>query len=172
MQPGIDLVQRIQQLAEERRRYAQAIQAIDEVLSQVSMAIEDPRTNLDRPVPTLPPGDDAAAAAHRGRVQQTGTRAVLLFIASRGNPTTAEINAHWRAEGRRGFANVILLKLIKQGLIRRQPDPDSRGSRYVVTPAGRDESQAASPAATAPQQHVARFYETPQRSITLPAGEG
>jgi hypothetical protein len=137
-----NLAEMIQQLEADRRRHAEAIEAIDNVLSQVGRAVGLARLDTgDFPVPpsdfTLPP-----AVRRRGKFELTGEQSVLQFISGRGSPTTAEINEHWRAEGRRGVANVILLKLLKQGLIQRRLDPSIRGSRYLTTPAGEEESRA------------------------------
>ena len=135
-----NLAEMIQQLEADRRRHAEAIEAIDQVLSQVGRAVSLARLDTgDFPVPslTLP-----AAPRRRGKFELTGERSVLQFIARKTNPTTAEINEHWRSEGRRGVANVILLKLLKQGLIQRQMDSAIRGSRYLTTSAGDDEARS------------------------------
>lgn len=165
MQPEGNLAEMIQQLEADRRRHAEAIDAIDQVLAQVSKVVGVAR--LDSP-------DVAQGLARtanidvrrRGKFEHTGEQSVLQFIGMRGSPTTAEINAHWRAEGRRGVANVILLKLLKQGLIRRQMDPKIRGSRYLITPSGQTERQ--NPSATGDTTPSA----TEQRiNATLPASE-
>jgi DNA-binding PadR family transcriptional regulator len=132
-----NLAEMIQQLEADRRRHAEAIEAIDDVLSQVGRVVSLARLDPgDFPVPslTLP-----HTPRRRGKFELTGERSVLGFISRRGSPTTAEINEHWRAEGRRGVANVILLKLLKQGLIQRRLDAGIRGSRYLTTPAGEEE---------------------------------
>ena len=138
--PDGNLAEMIQQLQADRRRHAEAIEAIDEVLSQVGRVVSHARIDTgDFPVPSMA---GPAGARRRGKFELTGERSVLRFIARKVNPTTAEINEHWRSEGRRGVANVILLKLLKQGLIRRLVDSGIRGSRYLTTDAGHEESQA------------------------------
>jgi hypothetical protein len=140
--PDRNLAEMIQQLEADRRRHAEAIEAIDQVLSQVGRVVSHARLDTgDFPVPSGVPG--APGVRRRGKFELTGERSVLQFIARRVNPTTAEINEHWRSEGRRGVANVILLKLLKQGLIRRVVDASIRGSRYLLTNAGEEESRAA-----------------------------
>jgi hypothetical protein len=112
--------------------------AIDQVLAHVNEAL-----GLQRNTSTTTPTADSPEAAgpsvevtlhqrRRGRFLQTADQSVLSFIEHRGNPSTAEINAHWRAEGRKGTANVTILRLLKQNAIRRESDPNVRGSRYVV----------------------------------------
>jgi hypothetical protein len=140
--PDRNLAEMIQQLEADRRRHAEAIEAIDQVLAQVGRVVSHARLDTgDFPVP--PGGSGPPVARRRGKFELTGERSVLQFIARQGNPTTAEINEHWRSEGRRGVANVILLKLLKQGLIRRLIDASIRGSRYLLTEAGQEESHIA-----------------------------
>jgi len=141
--PDRNLAEMIQQLEADRRRHAEAIEAIDQVLSQVGRVVSHARLDTaDFPV-SSGGMSGAPGVRRRGKFELTGERSVLQVIAHRGNPTTAEINEHWRAEGRRGVANVILLKLLKQGLIRRLIDASIRGSRYLLTEAGQEESRAA-----------------------------
>jgi hypothetical protein len=140
--PDRNLAEMIQQLEADRRRHAEAIEAIDQVLSQVGRVVSHARLDTgDFPVP--PDVSSVAGVRRRGKFELTGERSVLQFIAHKGNPTTAEINEHWRSEGRRGVANVILLKLLKQGLIRRLVDASIRGSRYLLTEAGQEDARAA-----------------------------
>ena len=137
-----DLAEKIQQLQADRQRHLQAMAAIDQVLAQIDQAL--------RSVPTDPAQSPSLATfptvhrevprpvRHRGRFEHTGTDSVLDFIHHNANPTTAQINAHWRAEGRKGTANVTLLKLLKEGLIRREEDPAIRGSRYRLAQSAKD----------------------------------
>jgi hypothetical protein len=128
------LVARIDQLEADRRRHVEAMAEIDRVLAQIAEAVGKPVRGVARP--------------RRGRFPMSAERSVLAFIRDRGRPATAEVNAHWRADGRRGTANVTLLKLLKAGLIRRVIDPAIRGSRYVAADAGA-EGVTSSPAARA-----------------------
>jgi DNA-binding PadR family transcriptional regulator len=139
--PDRNLAEMIQQLEADRRRHAEAIEAIDQVLSQVGRVVSHAR--LDTGDYSVAAGSGGPAGRRRGKFELTGERSVLQFIARKGNPTTAEINEHWRAEGRRGVANVILLKLLKQGLISRMVDASIRGSRYLLTEAGQEEARIA-----------------------------
>src|SRR3954454_24784899 len=133
-----DLGERIRRLEHDREQHAREIAAIDQILAQVSRAVGNLRGISD--LPQMPEYATAAAPrleiptrGRRGKFSQTGERSVLGLIREQGDPTTAEINAHWRREGRRGAANVILLRLLKCGLIRREADPNVRGSRYRLT---------------------------------------
>ncbi len=132
------LADMIARLEADRQRHAHAIREIDRVLEQVGQAVSALRRD---PAPTHTAGDalilhpqtPPAARPKRGRFAETGDASVLNFIRREGRPTTAQINAHWRAEGRKGTANVILLKLLKTRAIVRQLDPNVRGSRYIAT---------------------------------------
>ena len=132
------LVEKLRRLQEDRARYRDAIVAIDEVLCRINEALRangdadlTHLTNADIPL-DVPPAE--AFKRRRGRFTQTATESILALIRERGNPSTADINAHWRLEGRRGTANVTIMKLLKQDLIRRESDPSIRGSRYVMAP--------------------------------------
>jgi hypothetical protein len=143
---AIDLAEKIQQLQADRQRHAQAMATIDQVLAQIDQALRTV-TPPPRPATETAPSSGADAilhevpprpVRHRGRFERTGVDSVLDFIRQQANPTTAEINAHWRAEGRKGTANVTLLKLLKDNRIRREEDPTIRGSRYRLAQSGKD----------------------------------
>jgi len=125
-----NVAETVRQLEAERQRHLEAVRVIDDILNRVSQAVEPGDLPL---VPPQPPPKVAPIVpfSPRGRFRQTGEQSILQFVQSHGNPTTSEINEHWRTEGRRGVANVALLKLLKQGLVSRQADPAIRGSRYV-----------------------------------------
>ncbi|HEY7118076.1 MAG TPA: hypothetical protein VH475_15920 [Tepidisphaeraceae bacterium] len=143
MQKKGNLAEMIRQLEEDRRRHAEAIEAIDQVLSQVSRAVGTVRYGVEEVVQGLPEIANLLLELPKKRkFDQTGEKSVLNFIGSRQNPTTSEINGHWRSQGRRGVANVVLLKLLKQGFIIRQADPQIRGSRYILSPAGQEATRA------------------------------
>lgn len=118
------LAERIRSLQAERERHAREIAAIDQVLGRISEV-------LGLGSATRPPGAGPAKRS-KGRFALTAEQSVLQFIREKKNPSTADINGHWRGEGRKGTANVTILKLLKQNAIRRENDPHVRGSRYVV----------------------------------------
>jgi hypothetical protein len=137
----IDLAEQIKQLESDRERHAAAMEEIDRVLNQINEALSNLKHNApghirggtDEPIPMLEiPSYFLERRRRRGRFEQTALQSVVDFIRSRGNPSTAEINSHWRAEGRKGTVNVTILKLLQQGKILRQSDPAVRGSRYVL----------------------------------------
>lgn len=118
------LAGRIRSLQAERDRHAREIASIDQVLSKIGEVLR------------LGGAAKLPGAEHvkrsKGRFALTAEQSVLQFIREKKNPSTADINGHWRSEGRKGTANVTILKLLKQNAIRRENDPHVRGSRYVV----------------------------------------
>lgn len=135
LQHANDLAGKIQQLQADRQRHREAMAAIDRVLDQIGAALKvAPKSPAQGGSP--PNGNDRVVRREvpeprrRGRFDKTGIDSVRDFVRERGNPSTSEINAHWHAEGRKGTANVTLLKLLNDGVIRREQDPAVRGSRY------------------------------------------
>ena len=133
-----DLAEQIKRLQVDRQRHAQAMAEIDDVLARINDAL-----NAVRSIPEIGAATAdgrgpvvtevfPAARRRRGRFNQTAIQSVLAFIGERGNPSTAEINGHWRSEGRKGTVNVTLLKLLNEGRIRRISDESIRGSRYTL----------------------------------------
>lgn len=135
---SMTLSERITQLQNERKKHAAAIAAIDQALAGVSEALGQFREVCLSDSPEQSDRLDLAmeqvrSVRRRGRFARTAEASVLEFIRGNAAPTTAEINAHWRAEARCGTANVTLLKLLKQGQIQRVADPTVRGSRYIIS---------------------------------------
>ncbi|HEY7119215.1 MAG TPA: hypothetical protein VH475_21680 [Tepidisphaeraceae bacterium] len=122
-----DLAEKIKHLQADRQRHVDAMAEIDRVLHRIEQVL-----GAVSNAHTADLVDNATPARRRGRFNQTGIQSVLDFIAREGRPSTADINRHWRSEGRKGTANVTLLKLLKDGAIHRQVDPDVRGSRYIA----------------------------------------
>ena len=68
----------------------------------------------------------------RGRFSQTGEQSVLAFVKKHENPTTQDINAHWKREKRGGKADNTLTKLVKGKQLKRAKVKGGRGSAYSV----------------------------------------
>jgi hypothetical protein len=144
----IDLSEKIKQLQVDRQKHADAIAAIDQALQRVSSAIGSisGEAGIGEGLDSLRldlAGEHLRTVRRKGKFSHTAEVSVLEFIRQLGTPTTAQINGHWRAEGRCGTANVTILKLLQQGLVRRVADPAVRGSRYVVTEKAQTESAEA-----------------------------
>jgi hypothetical protein len=141
---SMTLSDRITQLQNERKKHAAAIAAIDQALTGVSEALGQfrelcPSDSADETMRLDLAIEQVRSVRRRGRFARTAEASVLEFIRSSVAPTTAQINAHWRAEARCGTANVTLLKLLKQGQIQRVADPTIRGSRYTIAQMSADE---------------------------------
>jgi hypothetical protein len=136
--PESDLVEKIRRLQANREEHAQAIDEIDKVLSRVENALQALKAMTTKSGHGA--GDSGAAVdpnqrprRHYQKFELTGEESVLEFIRGGHNPTTAEINANWHAEGRTGVANPILARLLKRGQLEREQDPSVRGSRYRLS---------------------------------------
>lgn len=81
-------------------------------------------------------GEDAAAAAPRGRLRrsydQTAEQFILSLVKSRKATTTAAINAAWRSIGRPGKADNAITRLVKSGALQRAKLQGERGSSFKV----------------------------------------
>lgn len=89
--------------------------------------------------PGRPPASASAAGAaapkrrgRRSRFGTTGNESVLAFVKEHGNPTSAEMTAHWNSEGRGGKVENTLGPLVRAKKLKRSPNPNGRGSRYTI----------------------------------------
>ena len=136
--PESDLIEKIRRLQADRAEHAQAINEIDKVLSRVENALHALKAMTHKKGHVEgevgPDGESAPRPRrHYQKFELTGEESVLQFVRNGGNPTTAEINANWQAEGRTGVANPILARLLKRGQLEREQDPNVRGSRYRLS---------------------------------------
>ena len=141
-QSPTDLARRIQQLLEERQRHADALADIDRVLAGVGAALGNGavarRGGGGRPAGSSPSGTKGSADERRkkrrvGKFSTTGEAAVLSFVKQQKNPTSQEIETHWKGEGRGGPAANTLSKLVKEKKLKREPlGQGIRGSRYSL----------------------------------------
>ena len=145
VRPEGRIAEEIRRLERDRQAHADAMAEIDRVLARIEGTLRERKQAAGFASPLSSSlearGSDAGSTdgrRRRGRFAKTALDSILEFIREKGDPSTAEINAHWRAEGRKGTVNVTLLKLLKQGIIYRKEDPSVRGSRYVVTDPTRD----------------------------------
>jgi hypothetical protein len=132
------IAEEIRRLERDRQSHADAMAEIDRVLARIEATLKERRQASGLVEPGSSFADSTTAEAgltgrrRRGRFAKTALESVLDFIREKGDPSTAEINAHWRAEGRKGSVNVTLLKLLKQRMVHRKEDSSVRGSRYVI----------------------------------------
>jgi len=125
-----DLAQRIQSLLADRQQHATAIAAIDQVLERVGAALGK------KTVKRQPPKPAAAVTKPAKRRRRTfavsGDELVLAFVKAKKNPTTKQINQHWKSRGRKYSADNTLTKLVKEKKLKRTPVVGGRGSQYSV----------------------------------------
>jgi hypothetical protein len=62
----------------------------------------------------------------------TASEFVLTFVKQYRNPTTREINTHWKRAGRSFTADNTLVKLVKEKHLKRTPLVGERGSKYSL----------------------------------------
>jgi hypothetical protein len=132
------LTARVQQLLDERAKLEAGIAGIDQILGKIHSALGTTLTAAPRR--GRPPKAATAAAptgVKRGRrkgkkFKVTAEESILGFIKQHKNPTTQEINKHWKAEGRGATADNTLSKMSRDGHIKREPLEGTRGSRYLL----------------------------------------
>jgi hypothetical protein len=68
----------------------------------------------------------------RGHFAQTGDEFILGLLSGGRSLATAQINAEWKEAGRGGRADQPLSRMFKAKKVKRVPNTDGRGSRYVA----------------------------------------
>ena len=120
--------QSIQSLLAQRQEHLDALTEIEATLERVQVALR---------------GNGSAAPAglrtqtgnkrrRRSRHGVSGEDSILAFITQQKNPTSQEIEKHWKSEGRGGAAANMLTKLFKEKTVKREPLKEGRGSRYTL----------------------------------------
>ena len=128
------LVKQINSLLTSRATHAAAIEDIDKALSAIKLAIggdgqhRGPASGAARRGPK--PG--SKRRRKRGSFAMSGDESILAFVKSAGNPTTKDVNKHWKGEGRGGAADNALTKLVKLKRLKRTQVNGERGSRYQL----------------------------------------
>lgn len=138
------LPQYIEQLLKDRKQHVDAVTHIDGLLSRVTSALGVSGTTMPS-VPVArtgrrgrPPGSSNKASAPTGRrgrprTGMTANEFVLAFIQEKKDPTTQQINEHWKAANRSGVADNALSILTRAKKIKRIPlGEGQRGSRYTI----------------------------------------
>jgi ferric-dicitrate binding protein FerR (iron transport regulator) len=131
-QPSAGLTQRIASLLESRQAHIDALEQIEKTLGQVSAALLPTRNGR------APAKPAAMAPVKRGRARRkafsmTAEALILSLVKEKKNPTTKEINAAWKKEGRGATADNTLTKLTKEKKLKRTPlGAGIRGSRYSL----------------------------------------
>ncbi|MCC7409413.1 MAG: hypothetical protein IT442_15220 [Phycisphaeraceae bacterium] len=128
-----ELDQLISKLQAQRAGYVEEIEKIDAIFARYGIGGGVVRRGRGRPAKAA-----GAVVGRRGRRRKrgsfakTGEQSILDFIKSHGKPSTADVNVHWKKEGRGGKADNTLTRLVKEGRLKRVASKDVRGSRYAV----------------------------------------
>jgi len=135
------LTDRIQELLNQRQEHVDALAAIDQTLAGINslLGVVKPGRKPGRKPASAPASVEAPVALprkrrrKRGKFATTGEESILVFVKKRKNPTTKEINANWKQEGRGGTADSLLGSLVKVKKLERKPLGGKLGSQYVLT---------------------------------------
>ena len=128
----------ITSLQAERQKHADALAAIDALFSRLGIT---PRAGKRR---GRAPGSRTVKTvkAAKGRKRRprrkfktSGNDSIMAFVKEAGakGRTGAEIDKHWKKEGRSGSAYVNLGQLVKAKKLKREKIKGGRGSRYTAS---------------------------------------
>lgn len=138
LKPATALTKLLKQMMAERQKHVDAIaehsaqlDAIDKLFREAGVGVAA-AAGPARRGPRAAVARVAGGRKKRGSFAVSGEESVLAFIKSAGTPSTAEVNAHWRTEGRGGKADNTLTKLVQAGKLKRVKSKDVRGSRYAI----------------------------------------
>jgi hypothetical protein len=127
--PRFELAARVTELFNQRKAHQDAIDEIDGTIAKIEQALGVSLNGRGRPK-RAPLGRQGKRA--RGKFSTTAEDTILTFVRGHKNPTTAEINKHWKSEGRKGTADNALTKMVKEKKLKRAKVPEGRGSTYSV----------------------------------------
>ena len=139
--PAKQLEQTIARLQERRRTLTADLARIDALCEKYGIQLQG-RKRPGRPAGRRKAASSAVAAKparrgrrrKRGRFAKSASTSIIDFLKSCAgkSATTADVNKHWQAEGRRGNAYVTLGHLAKQRKVKRENLKGQRGSRYTA----------------------------------------
>ncbi len=130
-----ELARLIQRLQDERKQHADALAEIDATFASLGLSAKPRRGRKPAAFAALakagkPGPKPGKRRRRRGKFAQTGEQFILSLLGGGKKQSTAEVNKHWIASGRKGRADIALGKLTKEGKIKRSKDKNVRGSLY------------------------------------------
>jgi hypothetical protein len=133
--PTTDLASKVQRLLDQRQSHAEALTKLDDALLQIQGAVQG--LNGFARKPGRPPTVVATVTIKskrrgRGAYAVTAEELLLAIVKQQKNPSTKEINAMWKKQGRGGTADTPLGRLVQDKKLKRQSIPGERGSRYLL----------------------------------------
>ncbi|MEX0654717.1 MAG: hypothetical protein WD534_04680 [Phycisphaeraceae bacterium] len=138
-----ELSKLIDGLRTERKEHEKAIAEIDKTFARFGIETDGAPVRRGRK-PGPKPGrtktthtkgkkkTKRAGRQKRRTFPRTAEESVTNFVKQHGKPNAAEVNKHWRKEGRGGKADNTLTKLVKEGKLKRVSVKGERGGRYQV----------------------------------------
>lgn len=132
------LPQHIEELLQSRQQHVEAIAEIDATLGRVSAALgnKDAYQAFGAPTAVSVAGKATSPRGRRrgrNKFAVTGDESILALIKKQGNPTSGDIERHWKSEGRGGAAANALTRMVHQKILKRTPlGKGIRGSRYSL----------------------------------------
>ena len=124
----------IQQLLQQRSNHVDAMEAIDATLARATEALGLTASVTSPTKIKVKPSAAPKPKTKTGKSVQTASEFVLGFVKDNKNPTSKEINAAWKAAGRKWSADVMLSKLTKTKTLTRTPLGEGKlGSRYAIS---------------------------------------
>ena len=134
------LTDRIQELLNQRQGHVDALATIDQTLAGIHslLGVVKPGRKPGPKPAAAPPAVEAPVALprkrgwKRGKFATTGQESILAFVKERKNPTTKQINANWKQEGRGGTADSLLGSLVKVKQLKRKKLGGKLGSQYLL----------------------------------------
>jgi len=134
--PATQLADHIQTLLAQRKDHVDAIAAIDETLAGVGAALTGTVAPKARAAAVKVVAKAPAVGKRRrgrGNFALSAEESILAFVKANKNPTTQEINQHFKGEGRSSTADNALSKMTRENRLKRTPlGKGIRGSRYTV----------------------------------------
>lgn len=134
-----ELESAIGNLRSERAQLLSRVSEIDASFARLGIKVDaviaTPAKRLGRPpaaASAKKPGPKPKSGGKRGSFAISGDESVLEFVKKAGQPNSAEINAHWTKEGRKGKADNSITKLVKTGKLTRVSVEGERGGRYKI----------------------------------------
>ena len=136
-----DLSAAIKDLLDRHQAHMATVREIDATLEQIEALVggsNGRRRGPGRRRAAAEPGGDLGPKPKtprrrgRGDYKETAEEMVLSFVRQHRNPTSREINAHWKSQGRPWSADVTVGKLVRDKKLKRTPLEGQRGSRYAL----------------------------------------
>jgi len=129
---GQELVNLIKSLRAERQAHLDEIAKIERIFDSYGIPVEEAGRGRRGGKARRGKAAGRRGKRKRGSFKLSGEESVLKFVARTKNPSTADVNKHWKKEGRGGKADNTLTKLVQEGRLKRAKKKGERGSRYSV----------------------------------------